>query len=117
MGSIVPRRRRRVDPLDQNDRFKRDIRDTYGKVRPKRDGAPPGPARPPEPPPPRKRTAPPSFPQPGAVALRLSAPAARLLRERGLERREVLARPRVRAAANERGVVDYAALKAILDRS
>ena len=55
------------------------------------------------------------FPPPGAVALRLSAPAARLLRERGLEKAEVLARPRARAAANERGVVDYAALKAILD--
>ena len=101
MGSTVP------DPFDQNDRFKRDIRDTYGKVRPKRGGAPlgsarpPGPARPPEPSPPRKRAAPPSFPPPGAVALRLSAPAARLLRERGLEKREVLARPKVRAAANE----------------
>ena len=111
-----------MDPLDQNDRFKRDIRDTYGKVRPKRGGAPPDSARPPvsarppEPSAPRERAAPPSFPPPGALALRLSAPAARLLRERGLEKREVLARPRVRAAANERGVVEYAALKAILDR-
>ena len=112
MGSIVSRR---VDPFDRNDRFKRDIRDTYGKVRPKREGAPPVSPRPPEPPAPRERAAPPSFPPPGALALRLSAPAARLLRERGLEKREVLARPKVRAAANERGVVDYAALKAILD--
>ena len=107
-----------MDPLDQNDRFKRDIRDTYGKVRmPKSGGATPGSStRPPEPPAPRERAAPPSFPQQGAVALRLSAPAARLLRERGLAKAEVLARPRVRAAADERGVVDYAALKAILDR-
>lgn len=113
----MPRRRRHVDPLDQNDRFKRDIRDTYGKVRPKRVGSPPGfPARPPDLPAPRERAAPPSFPPPGEVALRLSAPAARLLRERGLEKREVLARPKVRAAANERGVVDYATLRAILDR-
>ncbi len=107
---------RRVDPFDRNDRFKRDIRATYGKVRPKRGGVPPVAPRPPEPPAPRERAASPSFPPPGEVALRLSAPAARLLRERGLEKREVLARPRVRAAANERGVVDYAALKAILDR-
>ena len=105
-----------MDPFDRNDRFKRDIRDTYGKVRiPKRGDAPPVSARPPEPPAPRERAAPPSFPSPGALALRLSAPAARLLRERGLEKAEVLARPKVRAAANERGVVDYAALKAILD--
>lgn len=109
----------RVDPFDRNDRFKRDIRDTYGKVRPKRSDAIPVSPRPPEPPAPRERAeraAPPSFPPPGTLALRLSAPAARLLRERGLEKREVLARPKVRAAANERGVVDYAALKAILDR-
>lgn len=113
----MPRRqRRRVDPLDQNDRFKRDIRDTYGKVRmPKSGGATPGSARPPQPPASRARAAPPSFPPPGAVALRLSAPAARLLRERGLEKAEVLVRPKVRAAADERGVVDYATLKAILD--
>lgn len=105
-----------MDPLDQNDRFKRDIRDTYGKVRiPKRGDSAPGSARPPQPPASWERAAPPSFPSPGAVALRLSAPAARLLRERGLEKAEVLARPRVRAVADERGVVDYAALKAILD--
>lgn len=107
----------RVDPFDRNDRFKRDIRDTYGKVRPKRGDAIPVSPRPLEPPAPRERAAPPSFPPPGEVALRLSAPAARLLRERGLEKAEVLARPKVRAAADERGVVDYAALKAILDRS
>ena len=109
---------RRVDPLDQNDRFKRDIRDTYGKVRPKRGGgAIPGSSRPPEPPAPRERAAPPSFPPPGTLAVRLSAPATRLLRERGLEKAEVLGRPVVRAAADKRGVVDYAALKAILDGS
>lgn len=111
----MPRRRRRVDPLDQNDRFKRDIRDTFGKVRiPKRGGVTPGSSRPPAPPT-RERAAPPSFPPPGTLAVRLSAPATRLLRERGLEKAEVLARPAVRAAADERGVVDYAALKAILD--
>ena len=111
----MPRRRRRVDPLDQNDRFKRDIRDTYGKLRPKRGGgATPGSSRPPAPPT-REHAAPPSFPPPGTLAVRLSAPAARLLRERGLEKADVLARPAVRAAADERGVVDYAALKAILD--
>ena len=110
----MPRRRRRVDPLDQNDRFKRDIRETYGKLRPKRGGVTPGSSRPPAPPT-REPEVPPSFPAPGTLAVRLSAPAARLLRERGLEKAEVLARPAVRAAADKRGVVDYAALKAILD--
>ena len=98
----MPRRRRRVDPLDQNDRFKRDIRDTFGKVRiPKRSRDLPQPT--------------PLANAPGVLIVRLSAPAARLLRERGLEKADVLARPAVRAAADERGVVDYAALKAILD--
>lgn len=92
----------RKDPLDQNDRFKGDIRATFGKVRiPKRSH---------------------DLPQPTPLAsdvliVRLSAPATRLLRERNLEKAEVLARPAVRAAADKRGVVDYAALKAILDGS
>lgn len=93
---------RRVDPLDQNDRFKGDIRDTFGKVRiPKRAHDLPQPT--------------PLANVPGPLLVRLSAPAARLLRERGLEKAEVLARPAVRAAADDRGVVDYASLKAILD--
>lgn len=88
----MPRRRR----------FKGDIRDTFGKVRiPKRSHDLPQPT--------------PLANVPGSLIVRLSAPAARLLRERGLEKADVLARPAVRAAADKRGVVDYAALKAILN--